>query len=315
MSSNFTSSSFPINSPSFYYVRINVDGTYTYVNDFFKRTFSHLSQAFVGERFEGSVHPDDLPLCQMAAECLEDTSKVVAVTLRKPDAGGNYFHTHWNFFAEAAADGKGFEIGCVGFDISTFVQQSGEHRLILQKLDAVLNSTHESFYLLDTHMRVLSFSQGARNVVKDFYGIDMYEGFDFRKQLLPGTIEGFTEQFNSALQGKKSFTENKLVFPTGKEIWFRLNIAPAYNESGEIFGVTLSYVNIDVLKKSEMQLKEIAWQQSHNVRKPLSNILGLVDLMKDERNYSKMQELFDMLQTSAFELDEKIKDIVSRTAL
>jgi len=272
-----------------------------------------LSSVFIGESFVSSVHPDDLELYNIAAECLVDTSKVVAATIRKPDADGGYAHTHWNFFAEPVDNG--FEIGGIGFDVSHFVFSSNEHKFTLQKLDAVLNSSNESFYLLDTHMKVLSFSQGAKNATKDFFGVDMHEGFDFRKQLLPSTVKEFTEQFNSALAGKKSFKEDKLVFPTGKEIWFRLNMAPAHNEAGETFGVTLSFVNIDMLKKSEMQLKEIAWQQSHTVRKPLSNILGLVELMKDEMDYGKMQELYAMLKTSAAELDERIKEIVLRTAL
>lgn len=290
-------------------------GKYTYVNDFFKQSFSHLSENFIGKDFTYFVHPEDVELCEAAANCLIDRSKVVTATIRNPDAEGNYFHSHWNFFAENKKPDGTCEVGCVGFDISTLVQQSGEHKLIVQKLDAVLNSTHESFYLLDANMKVLSFSQGAVNVAKKFFDFDMHEGFDFRRQLLPGTVDDFVNQFNNALAGKKSFTENKLIFPTGKEIWFRLSVAPAYNEANEIFGVTLSYVNIDVLKKSEMQLKEIAWQQSHNVRKPLSNIMGLVALMKDERNYGKLQELLEMLQTSALELDDRIKDIVSRTSL
>ncbi len=290
-----------------------MDGCYTYANELFKRAFAHLSSNFIGECFSRSVHPDDLELFNQATECLVDPLKVVVATLRKPDPEGNYSHTHWNFFAEPI-DGQ-FEIGCIGFDVSNFVQQSGQHKLILQKLDAVLNSSQESFYLLDTHMKVLSFSQGAKNAAKEFFGFNMHEGFDFTRLLLPSTIQEFTDQFNKALEGKKSFKEDKLVFPTGKEVWFRMNIAPAHNESGETFGVTLSFVNIDMLKKSEMQLKEIAWQQSHNVRKPLSNILGLIELMKDEIDYGKMQELYAMLKTSAAELDERIKDIVSRTAL
>lgn len=314
MNNPFISTTFPFNSPTFYYVRIGLDGKYTYVNELFQQSFGHISSNFIGqESTKMSVHPDDIPLCEMVTECLENPKKVVSITIRKKNARGNYSHTHWNFFTEII-NGE-TQIGSIGFDVSEFVEQSGEHKMAIQKLDAILNSTHESFYLLDTHMKVLSFSQGARNAARDFFGFDMHEGFDFTKTLLPSTIKDFTEQFNNALAGKKSFKEEKLVFPNGKEIWSRLTVAPAHNEVGETFGVTLSFVNIDMLKKSEMQLKEIAWQQSHNVRKPLSNILGLVELMKDEMDYGKMQELYTMLKTSAAELDERIKEIVLRTAL
>jgi PAS domain-containing protein len=256
-----------------------------------------------------------MELCIKAGELLVDETSVGAVTLRKFNTDGNIFHTHWNFFVEKWENEKPAEIGCVGFDISPFVHASGDNKMAAQKLETVLSSTSESFYLLDPQMKILAFSQGASNVAKENFGFELHEGFDFTKQLVPQTKKEFLEQFGQALAGKTSSTEDKLTFPSGKQVWFRLTMAPAKNIAGGTYGVTLNFVNIDILKKSEIQLKEIAWQQSHTVRKPLSNILGLVELMKEEKDYGKMQELYNLLQQSAMELDEKVKDIVSRTAL
>jgi PAS domain-containing protein len=314
MNTPFVSAAFPCNSPSFYYVRTSADGIYLFVNDFFQKTFANLSPNFVGEHFSKFAHPDEMELCMKAGEALVNETSVGSVTLRKFNTDGNIFHTHWNFFVEKWENDKPAEIGCIGFDISPFVQTS-DNKMAAQKLETVLSSTSESFYLLDSQMKVLAFSQGASNVAKENFGFELHEGFDFTKQLVPQTKKEFLEQFSQALAGKTSSTEDKLTFPSGKEIWFRLTMAPAKSIAGETYGVTLNFVNIDILKKSEMQLKEIAWQQSHTVRKPLSNILGLVELMKDEKDYGKMQELYNLLQQSAMELDEKIKDIVSRTAL
>ncbi|MBW7951477.1 MAG: hypothetical protein H3C56_02680 [Chitinophagaceae bacterium] len=88
---------------------------------------------------------------------------------------------------------------------------------------------------------------------------------------------------------------------------------PVYDDEGKIIGVMLSFLNISEIKSIEEKLKRIAWEQSHRVRKPLSNILGLVSLLKDKKHSDKVQELLNMLDESAKELDEIVKYIVHKT--
>ncbi len=163
-------------------------------------------------------------------------------------------------------------------------------------------------------MKLLSYNLGAVNAATLLYNVTLYEGYDFRKQLLPGTEEKFIKAFNDALNGIESEFENEAIFPTGLNIWYKLIMKPVYNENNKTIGVALSYINIDKIKKSEIKLNEIAWQQSHSVRKPISNILGLVNLMKSEQNTAKRIELLDMLDESAKELDEIVKSIIAKTA-
>ena len=64
----------------------------------------------------------------------------------------------------------------------------------------------------------------------------------------------------------------------------------------------------------EMQkrvLENIAWIQSHKVRKPLANIIALSELMAKGKDYSSEKlEVLTMLKTSADELDDVIREIV-----
>lgn len=61
-----------------------------------------------------------------------------------------------------------------------------------------------------------------------------------------------------------------------------------------------------LLRKNAM-LKEIAWNNSHEIRRPLSNILGLAELLNADPDTSETQaELLHMLGKSAVELDEII---------
>ena len=63
------------------------------------------------------------------------------------------------------------------------------------------------------------------------------------------------------------------------------------------------------------QLRDIAWTQSHIVRAPVARILGLVDLMRggllDE---TEKGEMLGHIESSTMELDDIIKEIVTKTA-
>lgn len=64
-------------------------------------------------------------------------------------------------------------------------------------------------------------------------------------------------------------------------------------------------------QRSSEALRIIAFAQSHLVRAPLANILGLVDLINQMDMDEEMKHLNTMLQKSARNLDAQIKNIVN----
>lgn len=64
-------------------------------------------------------------------------------------------------------------------------------------------------------------------------------------------------------------------------------------------------------KRAEQALKKIAWLQCHRVRKPVAQILGLAELMKDSPWFSF--EYLTALEDSTNKLDDVIKEIVRLT--
>lgn len=66
---------------------------------------------------------------------------------------------------------------------------------------------------------------------------------------------------------------------------------------------------VSLLHKNEI-LKEIAWKNSHELRRPLSNMMGIMDLLKTDDTVPDHQAtLLNMLEISAAELDELIMRI------
>lgn len=67
---------------------------------------------------------------------------------------------------------------------------------------------------------------------------------------------------------------------------------------------------LETLHKDEA-LKKVASDQSHLVRAPLANMLGLIALLEQTEMNGEAKELLSMLKESADQLDTVIKNIVS----
>ncbi|MFN7013495.1 MAG: PAS domain-containing protein [Bacteroidia bacterium] len=74
---------------------------------------------------------------------------------------------------------------------------------------------------------------------------------------------------------------------------------------------------LEKMNKIELQdkaLKDISWTQSHVVRAPLANLLGLIHLLKDNRELGVNDDkLVDYISESAEKLDHIIHNIVQKT--
>ncbi|MDR3678482.1 MAG: CHASE3 domain-containing protein [Flavipsychrobacter sp.] len=77
--------------------------------------------------------------------------------------------------------------------------------------------------------------------------------------------------------------------------------------------ITDQKANIIQLKNQNKQLREIAWMQSHEVRGPLSGILGLVYLFKNKEFDVTTDEIMEGIITCSEKLDQVIRGIVDKT--
>ena len=66
------------------------------------------------------------------------------------------------------------------------------------------------------------------------------------------------------------------------------------------------------LDQASSYLDEISYIQSHGVRKPLANIVGIIHLMDTVEGYADYKNLTRMLGESAAELDDIIREISNK---
>lgn len=108
----------------------------------------------------------------------------------------------------------------------------------------------------------------------------------------------------------------------GSYYWVDTVINPVFNSEGNIY--KFMSVRYEITQRKELEeklrvknrkLSEIAWIQSHEVRSPVANILGLCNLIKEDHEASVEDKLkyIDYLQKAANELDCVIRKIVGKT--
>ncbi len=93
-----------------------------------------------------------------------------------------------------------------------------------------------------------------------------------------------------------------------------------FDENGQPAGIFCVGYNITEfvdtrtrLDSAHTQLHTIGYIQSHVVRKPLANIIGLANLIQQQASDEGIGDLCAMLKKSSAELDDAIKDISDET--
>ena len=78
--------------------------------------------------------------------------------------------------------------------------------------------------------------------------------------------------------------------------------------------ITDSINYIQAIENQNSKLQEIAFAHSHIIRAPLTNMIGILNLIKDtDSNSLENSELLDHLFTSCNQLDERITEIVKKS--
>lgn len=191
-----------------------------------------------------------------------------------------------------------------------------------RKLKAIFDSTKHVHFLIDRDYKVLFFNEAAVKNRQEYHRKLLKEG-DNLLDYIGGNEQSqikLKEQVKRAFLGEIFEVEEEVIYSPTLSIWFKTEFHPV-NEQGNIIGVALNITNIDTLKKSEQRIKaqndqlmEIAFIQSHKVRRPVATILGLVALFNRTDSADEFNRVvLDKLALATEELDEVIHSIVGAT--
>ena len=119
-----------IENNSFYIIKTDLEGKYTYLNPFFCQMLSLKAEDWIGKESMDLIIPEDHQTCiNSVTACFASPGESHWVILRKPIATG-IISTQWEFKMLTDDKGQFSEILCIGHDITSLVLRQEE----LQKL-------------------------------------------------------------------------------------------------------------------------------------------------------------------------------------
>lgn len=125
------------------------------------------------------------------------------------------------------------------------------------------------------------------------------------------------ERFSASLTQKIFFSEEIIKYKrNGESYWTELSVSPIYDEKGD-FKFFVSIENVITERKAKEQkilaqhamLQHVAWTNSHQLRRPVCSVIGLIGILKGAPTEVDRNECMDLLEKSAGELDLLLKNI------
>lgn len=184
------------------------------------------------------------------------------------------------------------------------------------KMRSFFESTATSHLLLDRNYTVLAYNRAVTLFIKQAYGVDMKVGMNIKQFIHEAYMADFIENCSRALNGESIKRERLLNF-AGHSVWCMLTYDPARDADGHIIGI--SYNSTDITKRMsqqkavmdhQLQLNHIAYMQSHEFRRPVATIKGLIDLLSID-GYDQTYPLLNVMKKEINSIDDKIIEVVN----
>lgn len=190
----------------------------------------------------------------------------------------------------------------------------------------ILNSTSDCIWAIDHEYNLILGNDAYYKIMRRSLGEEIRIGDNvlckrWKKDLRGERIDTWKDFYDRALNGQRNVSTILLPEHQGRflhEVTFEPVIS-GKNENRVIgvacFGRDISEraQHLESIEKQNSQLREIAWLQSHKMRAPLSNILGLTDLVLNTPEGDEKEELLQMLRQEAMQVDEIILEIAQKT--
>ncbi|MEO5777038.1 MAG: PAS domain-containing protein [Flavobacterium sp.] len=213
---------------------------------------------------------------------------------------------------------ENLSVGRFNKTVDQLKQQLSLRKQSEEKYKVIFESFQDIYYQTDMTGIVTivtpSIKQRAGYNPKEVIGnnvADFYHQTDKRNDFMKLLLEkGSVHNYELELVTKDGKIKNVLV---SSHILYDSNGAPITIE-GTLHDITRRKKDENLLKEQNEKLMQIAHLQSHIVRKPVANILGIIDLLDIENpNDPNNLELIPKLETASKELDTIIKEIVQNT--
>jgi PAS domain S-box-containing protein len=300
-------------------------GNYEFVSPNFTQILGHDSTELIGQSVFNLIHPDDAQIARNKLAEILVSGEIKKEELRFRDVHCNY---RWieivgtNLLQEPYI--KGIIIN--SRDITERKLQEEELRIINTRFDTAINISNEVIWELDL-MTNQVFKNKNHEILFGYKEGDSYSATEhWAERIHPDDVERVKENLNAKIQSgdTEPWKEEYRYYRANGEVAIVIDQGVLIKDNGgkpvRMVGSMRDITErkkienereliIEELTNSNNDLKQFSFITSHNLRAPLSNILGILNVIDEEGLNDINRQLFELLKTSASQLQETIKDL------
>jgi PAS domain S-box-containing protein len=300
-----------------YVIRTDLEGNYTYCNNKFIKDFAWLYT-------DGEIIGKESILCiqyyhraqvmETVEKCFHNLNKAFQVEIDKPRENGGVRTTLWDLVCLTDSKGQPTELQGIGIDISDRKKAELAITKAMEEKNQILESIGDAFFAVDENWLVNYWNKQAENILygpKDkVLGHNLWDVFS-------NSIDSLSyKNYHQAIETKQAHHFEDYYEPLNK--WFEISAYPA-NRGLSVYFKDITKRKISEaesklftaeLYKRNKELQQFGYVVSHNLRSPVANILGLINLLEmDKEDPQTVETCVKELTVSVNRLDNVIKDL------
>lgn len=191
----------------------------------------------------------------------------------------------------------------------------------LQLLEAIQDSTTVANLVVAADYSIVSFNRRFREFLLKYWSHEVSVGEISTNFIHPDNMEDFKREFGLALNGKVINGEHHFTTKTGRSMWIAVEYHPVKELDNCGSKVALSFRNVTREKLYEKKitqqnkkLKEVAFVSAHQLRGPITSLLGLTNLLSEKPDdWSNTQLYIQKIQELSQKIDCEIRSLVGKT--
>lgn len=243
-------------------------------------------------------------------------------------------------------NGERFIIGFIT-EITSIKKTEEEISQLNANLQGVMESTRESIFSIDSRYAYTAYNSNHKKVMKLLYGCDIEVGTDKLSCIRGSKDEKWlTGDLQSAMRGNHFVVERNLDYPQYHNRVIQLVYNPVRNDKGEVKGVAVFVSDItdrrtveaklktlneelreqnwqlamreeelksamEELSERNFELDQLMYKTSHDLRSPLSSIMGLVNLANLDKDTTSRDQYLSKIDGRIRKLDDFIKSMLN----
>ncbi|MDI1317295.1 PAS domain S-box protein [Flavobacterium sp.] len=302
----------------------DIEGRLFYVSPSIKKVLGYTPKEFIALKSFSFYHPDDVPMLIKTRKKLVVTpGKTVKRQVRLLHKKGYWVWcegTLTNFLDEAGINAM--------FASFTDVSERKEAALQLEfeqnNLTALINNTEDLMWSVDTDFKLITSNEPFDKLMRYLFGKEILKGENtlLCSGLSQEQQKRFKQFYERAFTGE-IFTE---VIYDKKPIerWSEMSFYPIRKEH-EIIGTACFSQNITTRRKSDLKLQQqnqeliktnleldrFVYSVSHDLRSPLTSMLGLISFIEEDSQEKETLEHIKLIKNNIHRLDNSIKNILN----